>query len=313
VRKGLLTLLLTVLISTILFIMGCDVDNSTAPDTTGPAILTTYPANWSTFYSEAVEVFWEVRDDSGIDSVAVLVNGEFYLNLLEEPYTTTLYRTDYPAGLQTVFLKATDNEGNENISSLLNFYWLEEEEQSNINVSILRPVLWEKVTDENVQVSLEISSLQPVQEAQVYLDGALVHSFASAPFDTEIFVDLQGTHNIYAKVVDVLGYEQNSELVTFEVMLADLEEPTGFIAYPADWMDVSGNIDVRVTANDNDAVSSVELYVDGILESEMNEHPYHFSLDSTQLSNENHTLYAIIYDNSGNEHNTGMVNIRVMN
>lgn len=311
-RKG-LVIVLTVLISTILFIMGCDVENSTAPDTTGPAIVTTYPANWSTFYSEEVEVFWEVSEESEIDSIAVFVNGEFYQNLTEEPFTTTLFKVDYQKGLQTVFLKAKDVEGNESISSLLNFYWLEEDEQSNINVSVLRPVLWEKVTDEYVPVSLGISSLQPVQQAQIYLDGALVHSFAAAPFVTEIFVDLQGTHNIFAKVIDVLGYEQNSELVTFEVMLADLEDPTGFIAYPADWMDVTGTIDVRLTANDNDAVNRVELYVDGILESEMSEHPYHFSLDSNLLSNENHTIYAIIYDNSGNEHNTGMVNIRVMN
>lgn len=312
-RKGLATLLLTVLISTILFIMGCDVKNSTAPDTTGPAIITTYPANWSTLYSEEVEVFWEVSDDSGIDSVAAFVNGEFYQNLSEEPFRTTLARTDYLPGLQTVFLKALDSEGNESISSLLNFYWLREDEQSNINVNILRPVLWEKVIGENVPVSLEITSLHTIQQTEIYLDGALVHTFDNAPFDTEISVDQQGTHNIYAKVIDELGYRQNSELVTFEVMLADLEEPSGFIAYPADWMDVSGSIDVRITANDNDVVSRVELYVDGILESEITQHPYHFSLDSTQLSNENHTLYGIIYDNSGNEQNTGMVNIRVMN
>ncbi len=79
--------------------MGCDVDNSTAPDTTGPSIITTYPANWSTFYSEEVEVFWEVNDNAGIDSVAVFVNGEFYQNLTEEPFTTTLYRNEYLSGL----------------------------------------------------------------------------------------------------------------------------------------------------------------------------------------------------------------------
>jgi len=312
VRKG-LVIILTVFISAFLFIMGCDVENSTAPDTTGPAILTTYPANWSTFYSEEVEVFWEVTDESELDSVAVFVNGEFYQNITAEPFTTTLFKTDFQNGLQTVFLKAVDAEGNKSISSLLNFYWLEEEEQSNINVSVLRPVLWEKVLGNNVQVSLGISSLQAVQQVEVYLDGAVAHTFISEPFDAELSVDLQGTHNIYAKVVDVLGYEQNSELVTFEVMLADLEDPTGFIAYPADWMDVSGTIDVRVTANDNDEISRVELYVDGILYNEIDQHPYHFSLDTTQLTIENHTLYAIIYDTSGNEHNTGLVNIRVTN
>lgn len=311
-RKG-LVIVLTVLISTILFIIGCDVDNSTAPDTTGPAIITTYPANWSTFYSEEIEVFWEVNDESEIDSVTVFVNGEFYQNLSDEPFTTTLFKTDYMAGLQTVFLKAVDVDGNESMSALLNFYWLEEDEQSNINVSILRPVLWEKVIGENVQVSLEVTSLQDVQQVDVYLDGAVAHTFDSEPYNVQVPVDQQGTHNIYAKVVDVLGYEQNSELVTFEVMLADLEDPSGFIAYPADWMDVTGSVDVRITANDNDAVDRVELYVDGILESEMSAHPYHYSLNSTQLSNENHTIYAIIYDNSGNEHNTGLVNIRVMN
>lgn len=311
-RKG-LVIVLTVLISTILFIIGCDVDNSTAPDTTGPAIITTYPANWSTFYSEEIEVFWEVNDESEIDSVTVFVNGEFYQNLSDEPFTTTLFKTDYMAGLQTVFLKAVDVDGNESMSALLNFYWLEEDEQSNINVSILRPVLWEKVIGENVQVSLEVASLQDVQQVDVYLDGAVAHTFDSEPYNVQVPVDQQGTHNIYAKVVDVLGYEQNSELVTFEVMLADLEDPSGFIAYPADWMDVTGSVDVRITANDNDAVDRVELYVDGILESEMSAHPYHYSLNSTQLSNENHTIYAIIYDNSGNEHNTGLVNIRVMN
>ena len=40
---------------------------------------------------------------------------------------------------------------------------------------------------------------------------------------------------------------------------------------------------------------------------------YNFAIDSTTLSNENHSIYTIIYDSSENSFITQLVNIRVDN
>jgi Big-like domain-containing protein len=134
-----------------------------------------------------------------------------------------------------------------------------------------------------------------------------------APYETILDVTIQGTHNIFVIATDILGYSETSTLTNFEVEYIDITDPTGFVAYPADWTDVSGTFEARIIAFDNIEVNRVELFVDGIYWNELSAAPYNFSIDSTTLSNENHTIYAIVYDTSENSFITQMVNIRVDN
>lgn len=296
----------------LLAMWGCDVTTTTAPDKSAPAITITYPADWSTIYSSELTAHFEVEDEHTVDSLTVYVNGERVGMLSSRPYQLTLQQIDYPAGLITLYAEAMDSKGNSSISRVINFYWMQASQQSEIIVSMPRPVVWENFTTPEIPVLLNVESSQPVASVQLFVDGMLYLSFDSAPYDTTLTIEQQGTHNIYAQVIDELGTMEYSDLVTFEVVLEDVEAPTGFISFPADWADVSGTFEVRVTAVDNNEIDRVELYADGLEIQELFSAPYHFNLNATTLTLGTHTLFARIWDEAQNSGVTQMVTIRVI-
>lgn len=291
---------------------GCDVTTTTVADTSSPEIMVTYPANWSTVYETELTAHLEVEDEHPVDTLWVYVNGECSETLTSEPYQLLLHQVDYPAGMITLYAEAVDSKGNRGMSQVQNFYWLPETQQSSITITMPRPVVWEKFTSPHVPVVLNVESTQPLNSVELFVDGMLYHSYNSAPYDTTLTIEQQGTHNIYARVTDSLGTTKDGELITFEVVLEDLEDPTGFISFPSDWTDVSGSFDVRVTAVDNGVIDRVELYIDGLENQEMASAPYHFSVDASSLGLGTHTLFARIWDSAQNSGITQMVNIRVI-
>jgi len=292
---------------------GCDVENETAPDLQAPEITITYPGEWATICSQQLEVHLDVLDAHPIDSVMVYVDGQPIQTFTTTPYQLMLQKADYDDGQHTIYAQATDSHGNTGNSTLLNFFWMQEEQQSQISVEIVRPVLWEKFTSDQIPVQIISESLQPLSSIEVYVDGLLAYTFSEAPYETTLTIDTQGVHNIYARATDDLDFSQSSTLKQFEVVTADLQDPTGFIASPADWSDVTGIVNVRITATDNVAIDRVELFVDGDFYSQSAAAPYQFSLDSSNLTNENHTLYGMIYDTSGNSCVTQLITVRVNN
>lgn len=295
----------------VLAFAGCDVTTTTVPDTSSPEITITYPANWSTLYSPEITACFEVEDEHSVDTLWVYVNGEFTQTLSTQPYRLVLHQADYPAGVITLHAEAIDSKGNRGMSRVQNFYWLPESQQSNISITMPRPVVWEKFTTSQVPVVLEIESAQPLSSVELFVDGAPFYLFADAPWETTLTIEEQGTHNIYARVTDSLGTTQCGELITFEVILEDVESPTGFITFPSDWADVTGAFDVRVTAVDNGVIDRVELCIDGLETQEMYSAPYHFSVDGTNLSLGTHTVFARIWDSAQNDGITQMVTVRV--
>lgn len=62
----------------------------------------------------------------------------------------------------------------------------------------------------------------------------------------------------------------------------------------------SGTITFSATATDNEGVTKVEFYVDGVLKGTDGSPPYNITLDSTMLPNGPHTLVAKAYDAANN-------------
>ena len=95
---------------------------------------------------------------------------------------------------------------------------------------------------------------------------------------------------------------------------ADITPPTVSITSPTSGSTESGKISVSATASDNVAVASVQLQVDGAnTGSADTTSPYNFSLDTTTLTNANHTLTAVATDTSGNQATSAGVSITVAN
>lgn len=184
---------------------------------------------------------------------------------------------------------------------------------SNINIEVVRPISWEEFSTNELQVNLLVVSDQEITKIDLYVDGNLMQTLTEAPFEEIITISDIGTHNFYAIATDNLESSKNSELVNFSIAMPDNEIPSGFIAYPADWSDVVGSFDVFISAEDNIAISQVELYLDGDLYNTTEIYPYQFNIDSTVSTSDNHTIYGKIFDTSNNVNTTQLITFRVNN
>ena len=94
---------------------------------------------------------------------------------------------------------------------------------------------------------------------------------------------------------------------------ADTTPPTCAISSPSSGVTASGTITVSVSASDNLGVSSVQLYVDGILRSTDSASPYSFAWDTTSVGNGSHSLMAKALDAGGNSGTSASLTINVQN
>jgi hypothetical protein len=89
--------------------------------------------------------------------------------------------------------------------------------------------------------------------------------------------------------------------------------PTVMITSPSDGSTVSKGITIQVNANDDVAVSKVELYKDGKLFATDTTSPWEFYWDTISDSNGPHTLVAKAYDTSGNVGESNPITVNVSN
>jgi hypothetical protein len=89
--------------------------------------------------------------------------------------------------------------------------------------------------------------------------------------------------------------------------------PTVTITSPTDGSTVSDGITISMEANDNVAVSKVELYKDGTLFATDDQSPWQFYWNTLNDLNGAHTLVAKAYDTSGNVGESNPVTVNVSN
>lgn len=113
---------------------------------------------------------------------------------------------------------------------------------------------------------------------------------------------------------------QVGELVTdnFSLTLAQVAEdttlPTVLLTSPADNATLNGNVQIEATANDNVGVAGVTFKVDGVtLGSEDLTAPYAVQLDTTTITNGQHTISAVARDTSGNNSISSTITVTVDN
>ncbi len=92
----------------------------------------------------------------------------------------------------------------------------------------------------------------------------------------------------------------------------DTTAPTVSISSPASGSTVSASVAVNAAASDNVAVARVDFLVDGNVKASDSTAPYSFNLDTTTLSNGNHTISANAYDTAASP-NKGVSNAVTVN
>lgn len=93
----------------------------------------------------------------------------------------------------------------------------------------------------------------------------------------------------------------------------DLSAPTVALTSPGDGATVGGTVVVNASANDNLAVSRVELRIDGKVFASDTSAPYSFSWNTAGLADGWRTLSAVAYDEAGNAGTSAEIQALVVN
>jgi thermitase len=94
---------------------------------------------------------------------------------------------------------------------------------------------------------------------------------------------------------------------------SDTQAPITSVTFPTNASIIKGTINVTANATDNVGVTRVDLYKDGVMYASDVSAPYSYYLDTTSISNGNHTFQTKAYDASGNVGSSAMISVTVSN
>ena len=118
-----------------------------------------------------------------------------------------------------------------------------------------------------------------------------------------------GTRTATLNVSDSVGTQTSSLTGTGK----DVTPPTTQITAPANNASLSGTVTVTATASDNVGVTSIQIYVDGMLLSSGTSSPFNYSWNTTTIGNGSHTIYSKAYDAAGNSGTSATITVTVSN
>jgi hypothetical protein len=132
-----------------------------------------------------------------------------------------------------------------------------------------------------------------VNYVQFRIDGALVGNRSAAPYsftlNTTAYPDVQ--HTLTVTAVDSTGLSGTGQaVVTFNNTGSAKVAPIVAVSSPVSGSSVSGAINVNATVTGVSTVTWVRLSVDGQEIVNRSSSPYDFDLDTTKLSNGQHTI-----------------------
>ena len=178
-------------------------------------------------------------------------------------------------------------------------------------VAIAEPVAGSTVLGV-VLVNVNASDNIGIARVDFYVNGKLIANDAVAPysFSWDSALVANGAANLVAYAVDAAGNQGASQAVGVTVSNAaastvviaqDATAPTLSLINPARGSTVSGVVAVQLVANDDRAVNSLSLYIDGVLVSMTSASTLTYNWDTANFAQGKHVLRAIAVDAAGNK------------
>jgi hypothetical protein len=167
-----------------------------------------------------------------------------------------------------------------------------------------------------VAVNASASDNVGVSRVELYVNGALLATDAASPYsfswDSTKVAD--GSAALVARAYDAAGNASNSSSVAVNVanavaLVADTIAPTVTIRNPANGSVVTGVVSISASASDNRGISSLSVYVDGVLKSSGNVSSTSFNWNTNKVAIGAHTISAVATDTSGNR-STSTISVR---
>ena len=159
----------------------------------------------------------------------------------------------------------------------------------------------------SIAVTIAASDDKAVSNVSLYIDGVVYGSPLTTPpyiynIDTKLLTN--ASHTLMAKAKDPSGNEGSSSIsitVNNVPIITDTTKPVVSFIQPSAGQNFSTSFLTRVNATDNVAVVGVKLFVDDVqFGSEVMTSPYDFTVNTTSLTQGNHTLKAVARDAAGN-------------
>src|SRR6266849_8659670 len=183
-------------------------------------------------------------------------------------------------------------------------------------VSITSPTNGATVSG-TISVVASASSSVGIASVQFLVDGANFGAPATtSPYTVSLNTTTlsNGNHTLAARAKDTAGNSATSAAITVTVSNTPPPPPTVSITSPTNGATVSGTISVVASASSSVGIASVQFLVDGAnFGAPATASPYTVSLNTTALSNGNHTLAATAKDTAGNSATSASITVTVSN
>jgi len=213
--------------------------------------------------------------------------------------TATVYTTDsIPVGSYSITITGTGGV------TKTTTYTLTVLDARSPTVSIISPSSGSTVSGPII-IQASASDNVGVSKVELYIDGVLFVTDSS--YSYEFFWDTttvgNGAHTLVAKAYDAANNVGTSATVIVTVNnVADPTPPTVIINSPSNGATVKGTVRISASATDNVGVSSIEVYIDGILKasSTSSSITYSWNTNGKKVTSGWHTITAKAYDQAGN-------------
>ena len=267
-------------------------------DTTGPNV-SIYSPTQGASVSSPVSVFVIANDNVGVTQI------ELYVDDLMVSSTTgnsLMLNYDLNPGPHSIYAIAYDEAGNIGTSTTVSIIVFD---TSLPTTSITSPTQGASVSSPVTVTAIATDNIA-VTKVELYIDNILTSTLTSSPY-TFVATLNPGSHSVYSKAYDAENNTATSSSVIFSVL--DTTAPSVSITSPIQGASVSSPINLSATANDNVAVTKIELYVDDILVSSTTSSLLTYSLT---LSDGSHSTYAKAFDAGGNVSTSAVVSFTVL-
>ena len=168
-----------------------------------------------------------------------------------------------------------------------------------------------------VTVTTTASDTVGVSKVEFYVNSQLQGADTAAPysFSWNTAALTNGSYSLTARAYDAAGNVGQSSAVTVTVnnVVADTTIPAVSVTAPLTGATVSGTVSVTAAASDNVAVSRVEFYLNGVLQTSDSTSPYSFSWNTASAADGACNLIAKAFDAAGNSATSSTITVTVAN
>ena len=297
------------------------VNNLLPTDVTPPTgALTSPPAGSTVFGNALIQV--TAADDQLVDYIEFYIDGQLNGTIdCNGPSCTGSYEwntLEESEGEHTIQVILVDGWNNTTVLTSVNV-WVDNIDEDSIHpdVVIIEPASGQTVSGD-VFIEALATDNSGIDRVEFFINADLVYIDSIGPdynytWNTNYFPDDQDY------IISLIGYdlvdnEGPSTPITVHLDNYDNISPSGSILYPYAGQSVSEIETISVYAEDNDAVSQVEFYIDNVLVHADTEEPYEYDWDtSTEAEDLNHIVGAKITDPSDNIFEVPSVSVYVNN